>query len=55
MSTQRFAKVLIFSVAGLFAILATRLLIMGGWFNFIGAIFLSAVCWRLCTLSKRLD
>jgi hypothetical protein len=41
-------------VAGFFALLALRLLMLGGWFNFGGAIFLSLICWRLCLISARI-
>jgi len=47
-------KILILLVAVFFAILAFRALAMGGWFNFAGAIFFSAICWYLCVVSKRI-
>jgi len=48
-------KILVLVVAAFFAILAFRSLLMGGWFNFAGALFFSAICWYLCNLSKRLN
>ena len=47
-------RILILLVAAFFAILAFRLLLLGGWINFGGAIFLSAICWYLCVISKRI-
>jgi hypothetical protein len=47
-------KILILLVAAFFALLALRSLAMGGWFNFAGAVFFSAICWYLCNLTKRL-
>ena len=36
-------KILVLAVAAFFAFLAFRLLVMGGWIDFAGAIFLSAI------------
>jgi hypothetical protein len=46
-------KFLLFVPVVLFAILALRLLILGGWFNFAGAVFLSAISWYLCSLYRK--
>jgi hypothetical protein len=53
MSEERLARFLLLLVAGFFAVLALRLLIIGGWFNFAGAVFLSAISWYLCSLYKK--
>lgn len=47
-------KVLILVAAAFLAILAVRLLALGGWINFAGAIFVSVICWQLCSAAKRL-
>jgi hypothetical protein len=48
-------KLLLLAAALFFAVMAIRLMALGGWINFAGALFLSAICWRLCNLSKILD
>jgi hypothetical protein len=48
-------KVLFLLVAAFFAVLSIRLMVLGGWINFAGALFLGAICWRLCTLSGRIE
>jgi hypothetical protein len=48
-------KLLLLAAALFFAVMAIRLMALGGWINFAGALFLSGICWRLCSMLKLLD